>query len=155
MPKLLALDLSSAVGHVIMERGRLPLFGTVRLRGDRAQQLGQFLVWLEEMHQVHGFDGIAWERPLLKPTDKVDLLELLYGLVGIAYGVAGKCKLPWTEVDVKQVKLTITGKANASKDDMVAAAMKVWKWKVATDHEADAGGVGIYAFGVLFPRGAA
>ncbi len=152
MPKLLALDLASSVGHAVMERGRVPLFGTLRLRGDRAQQLGEFLTWAEDMQAVHGFDGIAWERPLLKPTDKVDTLELLYGLVGIAYAIAGKHELPWREVDVKQVKITLTGKANADKVEMVAAAMKDFNWKVATDHEADAGAVGIWAFEQIWPK---
>lgn len=152
MPKLLALDLSGSVGHAIMERGRVPLFGTLRLRGDRAQQLGEFLTWAEDMHAVHAFDGLAWERPLLKPTDKVDTLELLYGLVGIAYGIAGKHKLPWREVDVKQVKITLTGRANADKTAMVAAAMNDFNWKVADDHQADAGAVGIHAFESIWPK---
>lgn len=152
MPKLLALDLSSNVGHAIMERGRAPMFGTLRLRGDRAQQLGEFLGWADDMQTVHTFDGIAWERPLLKPTDKVDVLELLYGLVGVAYAIAGRHNLPWREVDVKQVKITLTGRANATKEEMVAAAMGGMNWKVATDHEADAGAVGIYAYEQLFPK---
>lgn len=152
MPKLLALDLSSNVGHAVMERGRPPMFGTLRLRGDRARQLGLFLEWLEEMRGVHRYDGIAWERPLLAPTDKVDTLELLYGLVGVAYAVAGKYELPWRECDVKQVKITLTGRANAKKEEMVAAAMTDWNWKVATDHEADAGAVGVWAFEQLWPK---
>lgn len=152
MPKLLALDLSSNVGHAIMERGRPPMFGTLRLRGDRAQQLGEFLGWADDMQTVHGFDAIAWERPLLKPTDKVDVLELLYGLVGVAYAIAGRHRLPWREVDVKQVKITLTGKANAKKEEMIAAAMNDLNWKVATDHEADAGAVGIYAYEQLWPK---
>lgn len=154
MPRLLALDLSSNVGHAIMERGRAPLLGTLKLRGDRAMQLGEFLGWLEDMQRVHRFDAIAWERPLLKPTDKVDMLELLYGLVGVAYAIAGKFNLPWRECDVKQVKITLTGRANATKEEMVAAAMNDLNWKVATDHEADAGAVGIWAFEQIWPKSA-
>lgn len=152
MPKLLALDLSSNVGHAIVERGRAPMFGTLRLRGDRAQQCGTFLVWLEDMHAVHAFDGIAWERPLLLRTDNIDLLELLIGLVGIAYGIAGKHHLPYREVDVQQVKITLTGKKNASKDEMIAAAMTDLNWKVADDHQADAGSVGIHAYESMWPK---
>lgn len=152
MPKLLALDLSSNVGHAIMERGRAPMFDTVRLRGDRARQLCTFLEWLDEMQQVHQFDGIAWERPLITPKDKVDTLELLYGLVGIAYAMAGKYELPWRECDVKQVKITLTGRANATKPEMVTAAMTDWNWKVADDHQADAGAVGVWAFEQIWPK---
>lgn len=152
MPKLLALDLSGNVGHAVVERGRVPMFGTLRLRGDRARQLGQFLEWLENMQGVHRFDGIAWERPLIAPGDQVDTLELLYGLVGIAYAVAGKYELPWRECDVKQVKITLTGRANAKKPEMVAAAMTDWNWKVADDHQADAGAVGVWAFDQIWPK---
>lgn len=150
--KLLALDLSSNVGHAILERGRVPLFGTLRLVGDRATMLGRFGVWLDEFHMVHGFDSVAWERPLITPRDTVDKLEILYGLVGIAYAFAGARKLPHLEVTVQQVKFALTGKSNADKAEMVAAAMQVMNWKVANDHEADAGGVGIHAMGILNPR---
>lgn len=150
--KLHALDLSSNVGSAVMERGRVPLFQTRRLLGDRAMMLGGFAMWLDEMHMVHGFDGVAWERPILTPKDKVDKLEILYGLVGIAYAFAGKHKLPWCEVTIQEVKQALTGRANADKDDMVAAAVSTFGWKVATDHEADAGGVGIHAMGILNPK---
>lgn len=150
--KLHALDLSSNVGSAVMERGRVPLFQTLRLIGDRARMMAQFWVFLDEMHMVHRFDGMAWERPILTPKDKVDKIEILYGLVGIAYAFAGKHKLPWCEVTIQEVKQALTGRANADKDDMVAAAVSTFGWKVSTDHEADAGGVGIHAMGVLNPR---
>ena len=163
MSKLLAMDLSSSVGHAVFERGRVPLFGTLPLKGnDLAMRLGAFLVWLEDMRTVHRFDGIAWERPLLTPKDTVDKLELLYGLVGVAYAFAGKHKLPWEEVTVEDAKFALCGavtkldaggrRRKIDKDDMVAAAMKDLNWKVATHHEADAGGVGLCAYERLWPK---
>ena len=121
--KLHALDLSSSVGSAIMERGRVPLFQTLRLDGDRAHMMGRFMVWLDEMHMVHAFDAIAWERPIITPKDKVDKLEILYGLVGVAYAFAGKHKLPYCEVTIQEAKFALTGRGNADKADMVAAAM--------------------------------
>lgn len=149
--KIHALDLSTSVGSAIMERGRPPLLQTLRLVGDRAHMLGTFATWLDEMHMVHQFSGVAWERPILTPKDKVDKLEILYGLVGIAYAFAGRHKLPHCEVTIQEVKFALTGRSNADKVDMVAAAMKMG-WKPATDHEADAGAVGIHAMGILNPK---
>lgn len=150
--KLHALDLSTNVGSAIMERGRAPLFQTKRLVGDRAQMMGAFSTWIDEMHVVHRFDAVAWERPILTPKDKVDKLEILYGLVGIAYAFAGRNHLVWCEVTIQEVKFALTGRSNSDKTEVVAAAMKDLNWKVATDHEADAGGVGIHAMGILNPK---
>lgn len=151
--KLHALDLSSSVGSAIMERGRPPLFQTLRLDGDRAHMAGKLATWLDEMHMVHRFDAVAWERPLFVPKkDTVDKLEILIGLVGVAYAFAGKHKLPYCEVTIQEAKFALTGRGNADKADMVAAAMQTFNWKVANDHEADAGGVGIHAMGVLNPK---
>lgn len=152
--KIHALDLSTSVGSAVMERGRPPLLQTLRLVGDRARMLGTFAEWLDEMHMVHEFGGIAWERPILTPKDKVDKLETLYGLVGIAYAFAGRHKLPHCEATIQEVKFALTGRSNADKNEMIAAAMKIG-WKPATDHEADAGAVGICAMAILNPKRAA
>lgn len=155
--RLLALDLSSSVGWALLQREvppKPPRFGTLRLTGDLAMKLGQFWEWIEDLHSVDHFDALAWERPLIKPTDKVDLLELLYGLVGIAYGFAGSRKLPWREVTVNEAKFWLTGKHNASKEEMVVAALKHLNWRVANDHEADAGAVGGHAYQFLAPKAA-
>lgn len=159
--KLHALDLSSNVGSAILVRGRPPLFQTLRLSGDLASMLGRFSQWLDDMHAVHRFDGVAWERPIITPKDKVDKLELLYGLVGVAYAFAGRRNLPWHEVTIDEAKFTLVGahttvdaggkRRKVDKTDMVAAAMKLG-WKVATDHEADAGAVGICAYERLWPK---
>lgn len=152
-PCLLALDISGSVGHARLVRGSRPRFGTLKLEGpDLAWKLGQLLVWLEEQFAVDPFDALAWERPLITPTDTVDLLELLIGGAGLCYGFAGKHKLPWREVDVPTAKLALTGKAKADKDDMLYAARRVLNWEVRNHHEADAGAVGGVAYEQIFPK---
>lgn len=152
MPKLLALDLSSNVGHAVLERGRPPVFGTLRLVGkDLAGQMSGFLAFLEDAQALHQFDSMAWERPILTPRDTVAKLELLYGLVGIALAWAGRMDLPWRECPVQQAKITLTGRAHAKKDDMIAAALRAG-WKVADDHQADACAVGVWAFDQIWPK---
>lgn len=150
--KLLGLDLSSDVGSAIMVRGQVPIFETLHLTGDLAQRLGKYLVWLDAMHDKHKFDAICWERPLLMRTDTVHKLEILFGLVGVTYGIVGMYDLRWREVTVTEVKFTLTGKSNATKDEMLKAAMMKMKWPVSTHHEADAGAVGIFAMNCLDPR---
>ena len=153
MPRLLSLDLSSNVGHAVLERGRPPLFGTLRLTGkDKAAQMSAFLAFLEDAQQLHHFDSMAWERPIITPRDTVDKLEQLYGLVGIAYAWAGRMDVPYRECPVQAAKIALTGRANAKKEEMVAAAMKDMGWKVADDHQADAGAVGIWAFEQIWPK---
>lgn len=153
--KIHALDISTSVGSAIMERGKPPMFQTLRLVGDRAQMAGKLATWLDEMHMVHQFDAVAWERPLFVPKrDTVDKLEILIGLVGVAYAFAGKNSLPWCEPTIQEVKTAITGSPKADKLQMIAAAMKIG-WKPADDHQADAGGVGVAAMAILNPRSVA
>ena len=56
------------------------------------------------------------------------------------------------EVTVQQAKMTLTGKAKATKDEMIVAARTHAGWRVKNDHEADAGAVGVFAYGLLFPK---
>lgn len=147
------LDLSTNVGHALVRRGERPRFGTLVLEGpDLSWKLGQFRLWLDDWYAVHKFDAIGWERPLLMPTDTPDLLELLYGLVGIAYSLAGVHKLPWREVSVTDAKIALTGKGKATKEEMLYAARRTMNWRVDTHHEADAGAGGVVAYERLWPK---
>jgi Holliday junction resolvasome RuvABC endonuclease subunit len=153
MNRLLALDLSTSVGWSRPQPPGRPRFGTVVLEGpDLAWKLGLLLRWLDDQYMVDPFDAIAWERPLLTPTDTVDLLELLYGCAGVCYAFAGKHKLPWREVSVEDVKKGLTGKPRAKKEEMLYAARRTLNWPVNNHHEADAGAVGVIAYARLWPK---
>lgn len=159
MVKLLSLDLATNVGACWLgERGTVPEFDTIKLEGDTNLKTGQFQVWLDDQYAVDPFAALAWERPLIMPTDTVDLLELLYGLVGVCRAFIGrqwilnKVAIPWREVDVPTVKRALTGKAKANKDEMLYAARRVMNWNVHSHHEADAAGVGVVAFSSIWPK---
>lgn len=154
MGRLLALDISSHVGWArLVASGGRPRFGTLKIEGpDLAWKLGQLSEWLDDQYMVDPFDGIAWERPLLTPTDTVDLLELLYGACGVVYAFAGRRRMPWCEVSVTDAKLALTGKAKATKEQMLHAARTTLNWRATTHHEADAGAVGVVAIGRLWPK---
>jgi Holliday junction resolvasome RuvABC endonuclease subunit len=135
-----------------MQRYRPPTFGTVPFKGDRATKLGRFSDWLDTTLDSLQPDALAWERPILMPSDTVDLIELLYGMVGIAYAARWKRRLPFLEVPIHDAKRALTGSGRADKDQMITAAMSTMHWSVATHHEADAGAVGMIAYDNLFPR---
>jgi Holliday junction resolvasome RuvABC endonuclease subunit len=146
--RLLSLDLNTNVGHARLIRGQPPLLNTLILRGSVHQKLGEFDRWLNAQFD---FDAMAWERPLIMPTDTVQLLELLYGLVGLCHAYAYRSQLRWVEVTVQEAKLALTGYADATKDEMLIAARDVMDWNPANDHEADAGAVGLVAYEQLWP----
>lgn len=155
MSDLLALDLSGWVGFArIRQRGKKPTFGSFELEGqDLTWKLGHFGDWLDDMYAVDPFTALAWEKPLLMPTDTIELVELLTGLSGCCRRFAGARtrRLPWFQVTVQEVKKQMTGRSNAKKPEVVAAARKVGFW-VKNDHEADAIGVGVFAYDRLFPK---
>ncbi len=161
MPKLLALDLSSNVGWALLERGVHPRFGTERLPPGLGDQQGarfsRLLAWLDDMHATHHVDAVAYERPIL-PRKSGDLattmetLTLLWGLCTIVQLFAWDNHMRCIACPVEQAKITLTGSKHAKKDDMVHAAMSTMNWKVANDHEADAGAVGLWAYEQLWPK---
>jgi hypothetical protein len=160
MPNLLALDLSTHVGHArFRARGQVPTFGTLRLEGaDLTYKIGQLRVWLHEEYDREPFEALAWERPLLTPKDTVDLLELLYGLASECAGFVGWMRkvelvhLLYAKVTVPEVKFALLGKGVGKKDEILHAARAVFNWPVTTDHEADAGGVGLVAYRRFWPK---
>lgn len=167
MSKLLALDIATHVGHARMERGRVPVFGTLKLEGpDLTYKCGQFLEWLHDEYDREAFDGIAYENPILTPTDTVELIKLLVGLVGIVNGFIGSLRmrgihLAWTTVTVDDAKAELCGaltkmvgekRKKMDKDDMLYHARRTMNWSVTTHHEADAGAVGLVAYSRLWPK---
>ena len=159
--RLLALDLSTNCGWSLFEKGKgAPRFGTFKLppapEGEHERRFVTLFEWLHDMRSLHQFDALAFERPIL-PRKSGDLattmhtLTLLWVLATVVQLFAGLQAMRCIPVPVQAAKFALTGKKNATKDEMVAAAMNVVNWKIKSHHEADAGSVGVYAYGVLFP----
>lgn len=150
---LLSLDLSGAVGFAVFKPGGPPRFGTHDWRGQgHAAICAKFGDWLEEFHSIERWDAMAWEAPFLAPHDKVDKIKILIGLVGVCLAFAGSRRhpMPYIEVGPKQVKKRMTGRQDADKADVIKACWSLG-WKVGTDHEADACGVGLIAYRLIWP----
>lgn len=162
MAKLLALDLSTSVGWALFgERGLHPRFGTERLPpaigDDQGGRFSRLLAWLDDMIERHGFEAMAYERPILprKSGDlatTIETLTLLWGLCSMVQLFAHEQGLRCLACPVEQAKIALTGSKHAKKDDMVYAAMNDFDWKVANDHEADACAVGLWAYDQLWPK---
>jgi Holliday junction resolvasome RuvABC endonuclease subunit len=160
MSTLLALDLSSNIGWALFRPGGPPRFGTLPYgRTDSeegtehiARMCGQFGAWLDDFYAVERWDAIAWEAPFLKPGDKVGKIKILIGLVGIAFAFAGSPRhpMPYLEVQPKEIKKRLAGRQDADKADMIKACWECG-WKVKSDHEADACGVGLVAYRRIWP----
>lgn len=78
--------------------------------------------------QIHGrFPATHWlmEGPLLLPSDKLSTLRQIYGLEwqleAIAYELGIKCE----ERPPGDVKLELAGNRKATKEDMIAMALKI------------------------------
>jgi Holliday junction resolvasome RuvABC endonuclease subunit len=146
MPRVLALDPSTHTGFAVMEWGRSPLFGSwyapAEPVGFYARRFSTFFHWLGEMRQVHQFDALGYEAPIMRETDNIHELRLLIGFADIIEMFAGIHGIPCREVSVQTVKLALTGDPYAKKKAMVSAACRLG-WKVANDDQADAGSVGM------------
>lgn len=154
MSTLLALDLSGACGWSLFESGRPPRFGTLDWKGQgHAAICAKFNDWLNDFYSIERWDGMAWEAPFLAPHDKVDKIKILIGLVGICFGFVGSRHhpMPYAEVQPKELKKRMTGRQDADKNDVIAACWSLG-WKVGTDHEADACGVGLVAYRRIWPK---
>lgn len=152
MSTLMALDLSGDTGWALFAPGAPPRFGTLRWRGQgHAEICGQFYGWIHESYPIFGWDAMAWEAPFLRPGDKVATIKILIGLVGICLGFARWHKMPFEEVQPKEVKKRMTDRQDAQKTDVIAACWSVG-WKVGSEHEADACGVGLVAYDRIFPE---
>ena len=161
MSRLLALDLGTRIGWALLQRGTPPRFGTLDLptapEGEHQVRFALLHAWLVRLRNEPGFDALAFEQPILprragELATTLDTLSLLWGLAAVAQLFAGQHDLPCQAVAVREAKKVLTDKALATKDEMVVAALKVMNWKVANDHEADAGAVGLVAYERIWPR---
>lgn len=129
--KLLCLDLGVTTGWAILT-GRDQVFsGTVQWQGTLSRRLYDFWVWLGQRMAV---EEIVYERPFAK-MDKAN--ASLHGMAGVVLMSAYDHEVPVTAYAPKELKKLITGKGNATKQEMVEAIVAK-HGKVHDHNEADA-----------------
>ena len=134
---LLALDLGTACGFAIFKDGKF-ISGTKKL-GTYKEKFGarfhEFRTWLLNIIAKHNIKAVYFERVFGHKG-----VEAAHCYGGFLYMLASVCfqqNIPCISFSVQAIKRFMTGKCNATKDEMIAAARQKG-FTPETDDEADA-----------------
>lgn len=134
----LALDLGTTTGWALVNPSGLITSGTESFNVGRFEGGGmrylRFSRWLDEM-AAHGLAGIWFEE--VRRHAGTDAAHVYGGLMAHLTAWAENRNIPYQGVPVGTIKKHATGKGNAPKEAMIAAA-KSWGFNPADDNEADA-----------------
>lgn len=103
-----------------------PVCGAWRLprSDDDFAMIGLAFEALIEAHiQTFRPTSIGYESPILRPTDKLSTVRKIYGLGFLLETIAGRHDIPVFEKDLRDLKREMTGRHDATKADMVEAAL--------------------------------
>ena len=137
---ILALDLGTTTGWALRSIDGLLTSGTVSFKTGRYDGGGmrylRFGNWLGEMDRLSGPIAAIWFEEVRRHAG-TDAAHVYGGLMATLTAWAEKRDVPYEGVPVGTIKRFATGKGNASKDAMVAAA-RARGFSPADDNEADA-----------------
>lgn len=134
---LLALDLGSHCGFAIFKNDEI-ISGTKKLRIEKKKFGGRFLEFrncLQQMIATHDIGEVYFERVFGHVGTEA---AHVYG--GFMYALATVClekNITCTGFTVQAIKKFMTGKGNATKDEMISATRR-FGFNPETDDEADA-----------------
>ena len=137
---ILALDLGTATGWAMRDASGLIVSGTASFKPGRYDGGGmrylRFSRWLEELAgQAGSFGGIWFEEVRRHAgTDAAHVYGVLMATLTAWAELRG---IPYAGIPVGTIKKHATGKGNANKEAMIAAA-EARGFKPADDNEADA-----------------
>ena len=137
---ILALDLGTTTGWALMTRDGSITSGTEALKPHRFEGGGmrflRFKRWLTEIKQTSdGIDAVYFEE--VRRHLGVDAAHAYGGFMAHLTAWCERHQIPYQGVPVGTIKKHATGKGNASKGEMIAAA-KIRGHSPADDNEADA-----------------
>lgn len=145
---ILALDLGTNLGFAIYKNGKF-ISGTKKL-GTYKEKFGacfhEFRKWLLNILAKHNLEAVYFERVYGHKG-----VEAGHCFGGFMYMLASVCfqqKIPCISFSVQAIKKFMTGKGNATKDEMIDAARQKG-FNPETDDEADAIAVMILALNIL------
>ena len=136
---LMSLDLGSTTGFKLGDEN-VAASGTVELKGSRYEGGGmrylRFERWLTEQHKlVGGIGEVVFEE--VRRHLSTDSAHVYGGLLATLTAWCERNGVPYTGVPVGTIKKYITGKGNASKEQVIAA-VRALGYSPADDNEADA-----------------
>ena len=139
-PCLLALDLGTTTGWALRGHDCLITSGTASFRPGRFDGGGmrylRFSNWLTEIDRLSGPISAIWFEEVRRHAG-TDAAHIYGGLMATLTAWAELRGVPYQGVPVGTIKLHATGKGNASKEAMIAAA-KAKGFSPVDDNEADA-----------------
>ena len=137
---LLALDLGTTTGWALHCADGLITSGTASFRNGRFDGGGmrylRFTNWLGEMERLSGPIAAIWFEEVRRHAG-TDAAHVYGGLMATLTAWAELRGVPYEGVPVGTIKRHATGKGNANKDAMIAAA-RARGFTPADDNEADA-----------------
>ena len=137
---LLALDLGTTTGWALRGHDSLITSGTASFRPGRFDGGGmrylRFSNWLTEIDRLSGPISVIWFEEVRRHAG-TDAAHIYGGLMATLTAWAELRGVPYQGIPVGTIKLHATGKGNASKEAMIAAA-KAKGFSPADDNEADA-----------------
>jgi hypothetical protein len=140
MPTILALDLGTTTGWAVRALDGLITSGTVSFRPSRYDGGGmrylRFTNWLTELDQLSGPIAAIWYEEVRRHVG-TDAAHVYGGLMATLTAWAELRGVPYQGVPVGTVKRHVTGKGNAAKEEMIAAA-RARGFRPSDDNEADA-----------------
>ena len=139
MPKrILALDIANTTGYAWTDGDRL-LSGVWRFTTKTKQSPGMRFLHFQDVlaafHKNTGFDAVYYEQ--VRRHLGVDAAHVYGGYESHLMAFCDRNQVEYQGIDVGAIKKHATGKGNADKAAMVAAA-KARGWRVEDDNEADA-----------------
>lgn len=140
MPAHLALDLGTITGWAV-DDGQTITSGTISLKPRRFEGGGmrflRFRHWLDEMRQTGPGPIAAVYFEEVRRHLGTDAAHIYGGLLGVVTAWCEEHEIPYQGVPVGEIKKHATGKGNADKAAMIAAA-KAKGHAPDDDNEADA-----------------
>ena len=137
---ILALDLGTSTGWALRTGDGLITSGTVSFRPGRFDGGGmrylRFSNWLAELDRLSGPIGAIHFEEVRHHTG-TDAAHVFGGLLATLTAWAEVRAIPYSGVPVATIKRHATGKGNANKEAMIAAA-RARGFSPADDNEADA-----------------
>ena len=137
---ILALDLGTSTGWALRAQDGLITSGTACFRPGRFDGGGmrylRFTNWLTEIDRLSGQIAAIWFEEVRRHAG-TDAAHVYGGLMATLTAWAELRGIPYEGVPVGTIKRHVTGKGNANKDAMIAAA-RARGFSPADDNEADA-----------------
>lgn len=138
--RILALDLATKTGWAFCDGTNLTS-GVENFKGGRYEGGGmrflRFSQWLASTVQLTGPEVVVYEE--IRRHMGADAAHIYGGLLSQLTAYCEQHGIPYKGIPVGTIKKTATGKGNAPKDAMVAAAGKAWPdQQIQDDNQADA-----------------